>query len=87
MLHDSNPRNADREYVKVLHCAAHQNEELTDRALEQRIAAGTLHTHTDVEQLVQWWMQQQSVPPRIGAVGAIDLACYDDLLSGKGVAQ
>jgi hypothetical protein len=86
-LRDIKPRNAGREYVKILYCAAHHNEELTGRALEQLIAAGTLRTHTEVERLVQWWMQQQSVPPRIGNVGDVDLACYDDLLSGKEATQ
>jgi hypothetical protein len=58
MLRDHDARNAEREYVKILYCAARHSEELTGRALEHLIAKGTLCSHLEVEGLVQWLLQR-----------------------------
>lgn len=87
VLHENVPGRADREYVRILYCAARHSEELTDRALERLTAAGTLRSHTDVEQLVCWWLEQQASPPRIGSVEEVSLESYDRLLNQQEAAQ
>jgi hypothetical protein len=87
MLHEHDPRNAEREYVKILYCAARHSEELTGRALEQLIAKGTLASHLEVEGLVLWLLQQQTLPPPLGSVEAVELSEYDQLLTVEGVAR
>jgi hypothetical protein len=87
MLREHDGRNADREYVKILYCAARHSEELTGRALEQLIAKGTLASHREVEGLVLWLLQQQTPPSPLGCVEAVELGAYDRLLSGKEAAQ
>lgn len=68
MLRDADLRNADREYVKILYCAARHSEEMTAIALEQLIAKGCIVSHVEVETLVKWFMQQSSPPPRIEVI-------------------
>jgi hypothetical protein len=87
MLHDADACSAEREYVKILYCAARQSQDFTERALEQLIAAGSIGGHVEVEQLVQWLMQRSSPPPRIGSVEDVELSQYDSLLTTKEVAQ
>jgi hypothetical protein len=85
VLRATDSRHADREYVKILYCAARRSEDLTNRALEQLIAAGTLSGSTEVERLVTWLQEQASPPPRIGAVEEVSLSEYDSLLTGTEV--
>jgi hypothetical protein len=87
MLREQDPRNADREYVKILYCAARHSEELTGKALEQLIAKGMLSSHLEVEGLVQWLLQQQTLPPPLGSVEAVELSEYDQLLTVEGAAR
>jgi hypothetical protein len=87
MLREHDPRNAEREYVKILYCAARHSEELTGRALEHLIAKGALSSHLEVEQLVQWLLQQQTLPPPLGSVEAVELSEYDRLLTVEGAAR
>jgi hypothetical protein len=87
MLKDADPRNADREYVKILYCAARQSEDVTNLALEQLIAKGCIGSHVEVETLVKWLMQQSSPPPRIGVVEEVSLSAYDELLTKPEVAS
>mgnify|MGYP006285090611 CR=1 FL=1 len=87
MLRDTDPKNADREYVKILYRAARKSEELTNRALERLISTGSISGHAQIEKLVDWMMAQSSPPPRIGAVEQVQLSQYDRLLSAREVAQ
>jgi transposase len=86
MLREHDVRQAEREYVKILHCAARHSEDLTGKAIEQLIAKGTLDSHLEVEQLVLWLMQQQTPLPPLGGVEAVELREYDQLLTSKEVA-
>jgi len=85
VLRKADCRNADREYVKILYCAARCSEDLTNRALEQLISAGTLSGSADVEQLVRWLQEQTTPPPRMGVVEDVSLSEYDALLTGTEV--
>jgi hypothetical protein len=83
MLRERNARYADREYVKILYCAARHSEEVTDRALAQLIGKGSLDSHTEVEQLVVWLLQPQSPPVTLGKVKTVVLSAYDSLYADK----
>ncbi|MGB6065309.1 MAG: IS21 family transposase [Desulfomonilaceae bacterium] len=83
ILREHNPLNAKREYVKILYCAARHSEDLTGKALEQLIAKNGLCSHIEVEQLVQWLLRQQTLPPSLGSVETIELKEYDRLLTSE----
>jgi len=83
ILREEDPRHAEREYVKILHCAARHSEDLTGRALEQLIAKGMLSSHLEVEQLVLWLLRQQTLPPPMGNVETVELKEYDRLLTSE----
>lgn len=87
MLRDADPRRADREYIRILHCSARLSEDLTNKALERLIAAGGIGSHAEVEQLVNWFLQQDEPPPRIGVVEDVQLSQYDQLLMAEEVVR
>jgi len=77
---------ADREYLKILHCAARESESLTNEALRRLLGDGTVPRSKEVSGLVRWLgtapVQQQ---PEV-EIGPPDLKPYDDLLDSREVS-
>jgi hypothetical protein len=84
-LQEQHGHRADREYLRILHLAAHQGETLVAAALTQ-----LLSQHQP--------LSEQAVRTRLGAatplsvaaqvvVAAVDLRCYDALLEGGSAAD
>jgi hypothetical protein len=71
---------AAREYLKILHLAAGESEERTDRALRVLIDNGSEIMFERIEKMVR----SRSGPEKIGDVeiAALSLSSYDDLLDG-----
>jgi len=70
------PGRADREYLSILHLAAHESEAGVDRVLQYLIEQEQTITATAVKALLQ------DDPPAIvqGVVASVDLGSYDCLL-------
>jgi hypothetical protein len=75
---------ADKEYLRVLHLAARENEQRVDDALRVLLDGEAPLSAAEVEALV---MSQTALPPATQiAIPAVDLAGYDALLQGAEVA-
>ena len=68
---------ADREYVRILHLAAHETESGVEDALRILMARDQLPTAAAVEELVR--SGRQLPPPTEVVVEPVDLASYDEL--------
>jgi hypothetical protein len=86
LLREQNPMGADKEYLKILYCAAMHSEEMVNRSLQKLIAEGSAITAKGVEALVAW-LAENGIPHIVeGTVAAVDLGNYDNLLSYKEAA-
>jgi hypothetical protein len=75
---------ADKEYLRVLHLAARENEQRVDDALRVLLDGEAPLSAAEVEALV---MSQTALPPATQiAIPAVNLAGYDALLQGAEVA-
>jgi len=75
---------ADKEYLRVLHLAARENEQRVDDALRVLLGQETPFAAEEVKALV---LSQSALPPATQiAIEAVDLAAYDALLQGLEVA-
>jgi len=74
---------ADREYLKILHCAAQESETLVNEALRRLLDEGQLPRVKQVAALVEWLTQRSSLKPHV-EVAAVDLRGYDELLGAAG---
>ena len=70
-------RTAEVEYVRILHLAASTLETDVAQALERLLAAGTVPT---AEAVRAWVAPERPEIPAL-AIGVVDLATYDDLLT------
>jgi len=86
LLREQSPVQADKEYLKILYCAAQQSEELVNRALQKIISEGATLSAATVTVLVTWLesngIQQVTDTP----VAEVNLSQYDNLLGFEGVA-
>ncbi len=75
----------DKEYLRILHLAARENEQRVDDVLRVLLAGEEPLSACGVEALV---MSQTALPPPTSiAIAAVDLAGYDALLQGVGVGS
>ena len=75
---------ADKEYLRILYLAARENEQRVDDALRVLLEREAPLTAVEVEALV---LSATALAPATAiAVEAVDLASYDTLLQGAGVA-
>lgn len=78
-LHTAQPRTADREYLTLLHLAAHETEQGVDDALRLLLAGSAPWQVAQVAALVR---SGQQLPPATAVeVGRVDLRSYDALLT------
>jgi hypothetical protein len=80
-LHAAQPRTADREYLTLLHLAAHGTEQGVDDALRLLLAGSAPSQVAQVAALVR---SGQQLPPATAVeVGRVDLRTYDALLTAS----
>ena len=84
LLRRSRPHRADKDYLRLLHMAARQNEAAVDDVLRYLIDDGQPITPEAVKELVGSVAELPSV--RDVTIDSVDLSCYDALLSGDGVS-
>ena len=84
LLRRSRPHRADKDYLRLLHMAARQNEAAVDDVLRYLIDDGQPITPEAVKELVGSVAELPSV--RDVMIDSVDLSCYDALLSGDGVS-
>lgn len=82
LLKEARPATAAKEYLQILHLAARESEQLTDRALRQLISQNELPTSRKVTALIA---NEKTLPPiwRV-EVDEVKLHAYDALLAGGG---
>ena len=86
LLAEQNPVQADKEYLKILHCAALQSEEFVNRALQKIISESVTLTAANVTVLAAW-LESNGIQQIIDTpVGDVNLHQYDNLLERAGVA-
>jgi hypothetical protein len=78
------PSRAAKEYLRILHLAARENETAVDDALRTLIDQDEPITFETVEAMVS--SQEHITAPTEVAITEVDLATYDVLLSVKEVA-
>jgi len=81
LLHEQCGGRADKEYLKVLHCAAHESEELVNHTLRRLINEGNIPTASTVKALVNWMQSCDMVPVVDIQVSEVELHLYDTLLT------
>lgn len=87
LLREQNPSHADKEYLRILHLAAMQSEELVNCSLRKIIGEGSALTSESVIALVKWFESNGNSPVVETTVAEVDLRGYDNLLDfGKAVA-
>ena len=79
-LQKQQPERASREYVQILHLAAHESEAAVDEALQQLLSSGETLTAAHVEALLG-----SQTPPAVPVVtvATVCLSVYDDLYDTK----
>lgn len=80
-LRETKPEKASKEYLKILHLAAKENEALVDSAIEKLIREEKTISNEAVLEIVHNGMLPEKV--RDVTVMAIDTKVYDILLAGK----
>jgi len=80
-LLERQPERASREYVQVLHLAAHESEAGVDEALQQLLARGEAVTAARVQGLLSNGLASPTIPAVV--VAAVSLSVYDDLFDTK----
>jgi Mu transposase, C-terminal domain len=86
-LHQSAPRQAAKEYLKILRLAAEEGETPVDEALRELLERKTeaTITATAVGELLK---RLETLPPvTVVEVAAVDLASFDQLCAGMAVQQ
>jgi hypothetical protein len=80
-LQKNQPERASREYVHILHLAAHESEAAVDGALQQLLSGGEALTAARVQAL----LLADSIPPAVPVVtvATVSLSVYDDLYDTK----
>lgn len=81
LLHEQCSGLADKEYLQILHCAAHESEELVNHTLRQLIDEGSILTASAVETLVHWIQSSDTIPVIDIQVSEVELHLYDALLT------
>ena len=79
-LRSSRPETCDREYLRILWLAAKRTESGVEAVLRTLLLAGSVSGEA-VERGLAEWGPHPSSPPSV-RVAAVDLRCYDGLLSG-----
>ena len=80
-LKKSRPARASKEYLKILHLEARENEAAVDVALNQLIEEEKTITYEAVEEIVASGSQYEA--PKDVRIDRVDVRVYDELLSGK----
>jgi hypothetical protein len=80
LLREQNPLHADKEYLRILHSAALQSEELVNCSLRKIISEGSPLTAESVIALVKWFESSGISPLVETSVAEVDLRGYDNLL-------
>jgi len=79
-----NFKRANKEYLRILHLAAHVNEAAVDQALAYLIQSEIEITFDTIKSIVQ--SGQDPKPPQAVAIAIVELSNYDDLLNESEVA-
>lgn len=80
VLRERCPVRADKEYLRILYCAAYESEELVDCALRRMLADGSTVSAASTEALVKW-LASNGIPKASDAhVEQVELSRYDELL-------
>jgi hypothetical protein len=75
------PESASREYVHILHLAAHESETGVDDALKQLLSEAVPITATRVQEVLRQGLVSPAVP--VVTIASVSLSVYDDLLDSK----
>jgi hypothetical protein len=86
LLREQNPLHAEKEYLRILHCAAMQSEKTVNCSLRKIIAEGSPLTAESVIALVKWFESSGISPVVETTVADVDLRGYDNLLDFGEVA-
>lgn len=79
-----NVKRANKEYLRILHLAAHVNETAVDHALGDLIQSEREITFDAIKNIIQ--SGQNPKPPQAVAIAKVELSNYDDLLNEQEVA-
>jgi len=80
-LRAQHPESASREYVHILHLAAHESETGVDEALQQLLSGSEPVSEARIRELLEKGLALPTVPTV--TVANVCLAVYDDLLDSK----
>jgi transposase InsO family protein len=80
-LKKSRATRASKEYLRILHLAARENETAVDAALRQLIEGEKTITYEAVEAIVASGAEYEA--PKDVRIDSVDVRVYDELLSGK----
>jgi hypothetical protein len=80
-LRDRHPESASREYVHILHLAAHESETGVDEALQRLLSEAAPITGTRVQEMLRQGLVASAVPEV--TIASVSLSVYDDLLDSK----
>jgi hypothetical protein len=80
-LKKSRATRASKEYLRILHLAARENETAVDAALRQLIEGDKPITYEAVEAIVASGAEYEA--PKDVRIDSVDVRVYDELLSGK----
>ncbi len=78
LLHETGPARADREYLEILHLAAHESEEAVEEALRVLMEREQPISRMAVEVLLR---ESQAAPVTAVSVAPVNLADFDKLLT------
>ena len=82
-LREWRPATASRDYLKILHLAARENESAVDDALRVLLDRDQVVTSELVHEFIE--SEQQAPAVTDVAVGGVDLSCFDSLFTDKEV--
>ena len=86
ILREQSPVKADKEYLTILHCAAHQSEAFVNSALQKIISEGSTLSSATVAALVTWFENNGILHVTDTVVADVNLSQYDNLLCCEEVA-
>jgi hypothetical protein len=84
-LRQHSPRDADKQYVKILHLAASESEQRVDEVLRLLVERGEAITQERVREMVL--SREENDGPKLVEIAEVELSIYDALLESREVLE